>query len=382
MSRNRRISVAVFIALLVILGIGAYTYRNVPLRTAIFRSFVKGNFYLTSEEDTLYSFGWYGVRKWLVEEDKSLRLLAENDSFCDRCFVGWLIGRSGEVCGDYLYVATRSYLANGDEMDGKGYENGSLIIMRKGDLEIVDEYSSDIKLITAKKHGGLLVVSGLKGFDIYDVSEPSKPVVLNKYRQEEYTEFQGLDIFETDSSLFVAFARFGEGVSIHDISEPKKPKLLRNISLRDSLEDGSELPRGLQCFGVEVSYPYLYATIGPISSIFETENDRRGILVADIHDLDSVKLKACIIPKENDYEIKIGDPSPTFLCLCNNKIYTNYGEKGVAVFDISEPKSPKFETIIEGCTKGNVVYPIYSDSEGRLFMGAYHWPDIYRLDLN
>ena len=87
-----------------------YIYKNIPLRTASYRSFYKQSTYIISEGDTIYSFGYFGVRKQVLENNGNLRLLAENDSFCHNCFVGHLIGRSGVIKGDYLYVATRSYL--------------------------------------------------------------------------------------------------------------------------------------------------------------------------------------------------------------------------------------------------------------------------------
>lgn len=377
---KRRIWLWLIVAMAIIAG-GIGIYTNVPLRTALFRSVIKGNFYITSEADTLYAFGWYGVRKFLVAEDGSLELLAENDDFCKRRFVGHLIGRSGEQSGDYLYVATRSYLGGGNELKSDDYEKGSFIVMRKGDLSVVSEETSDIKLTTARKHGNLLVVSGLKGYDIYDISRPESPKRIYKYRHDKYTEFQGLDFFDADSRTYVAFARFGEGISIHDITHPSDAKLIKTISLRDTLEGGKVLPSGLHCFSVVACYPYLYATIAPISGTFGKENDTRGIMAVDLSNLDSLRITATIIPRELDYEKQIGDPSPSFLCVRGHHLFTNYGEKGLAMFDLSDPADPRFDGLIEGCTENDVIYPIYLDAEGRLFMGAYHWPDIYCLDL-
>ena len=91
-------------------GLGIYVYNDIPLRTSIFRSLMKGDGYIISEADTVYSFGHYGIRKWLIKEDDSLELLAENSSFTHNVPIGWLIARGGVVYGDYLYVSCRSYL--------------------------------------------------------------------------------------------------------------------------------------------------------------------------------------------------------------------------------------------------------------------------------
>ena len=68
-----------------------YVYNNISLRTAIFRSIVKGNWYIISEKDTLYNFGYFGVKKWLVDDKNNMHLLAENDDFCQNSSIGFLI---------------------------------------------------------------------------------------------------------------------------------------------------------------------------------------------------------------------------------------------------------------------------------------------------
>ena len=120
-----------------------YIYKNIPLRTAIYRSFYKQSTYIISEGDTIYSFGYFGVRKQVLENNGNLRLLAENDSFCHNCFVGHLIGRSGVIKGDYLYVATRSYLGGRWKSNSKGYQKGMLLIMCKSNLRILKRIEVD-----------------------------------------------------------------------------------------------------------------------------------------------------------------------------------------------------------------------------------------------
>ena len=103
--KNRKIlhfsALAIFILCLIISCL--YVYKNTPLRTAIYRSFAKQTVYLYSEADTIYSFGYFGVRKQLIDkENGNIKLLKANDDFCSNCFVGHLIGRSGVIKGDYL----------------------------------------------------------------------------------------------------------------------------------------------------------------------------------------------------------------------------------------------------------------------------------------
>lgn len=66
--RTRIITFIIFVAI----SISFYFLnQNIPLRTAIFRYFSPGNWYITSEKDTLYSLGYYGIRKYLTSDKNS-----------------------------------------------------------------------------------------------------------------------------------------------------------------------------------------------------------------------------------------------------------------------------------------------------------------------
>lgn len=369
--------------LLIITGIGgSYIYINIPLRTAIFRSLIKGNWYLTSEKDTLYSFGYYGVKKWLVQKNNNLKKLAQNDSFCHNTYIGYLIGRSGAIHDQYLYVTSRSYLGGNDTINNKNYINGKLLVLRKNDLKIIKTYKSDIKLIEAKICNNLLVVSGLKGFDIYDISIAQSPQIMYKYRQNNYTEFQGFTFIQKDSCLYIAFTKFGEGLSLWKITQTNKIFHLADVAIQDTLIDGSILPKGLQCFNIISNYPFLYSTIAPSSNIFNTKNDKRGIMVYDISDINHIKQSAIFIPRKDWYKKKTGDPEPSYIDIYKNKLYTNFGEKGIAIFDISNPSKPRYEGIIDITNNNNLIQPIHINHRGILFAGDYYWPDIYSKQLN
>ncbi|WP_302989928.1 hypothetical protein [Paraprevotella clara] len=368
-----------FIAIL--FAVFSYIALNQPLRTAIFRSVAKGNTYIISEADTLYSFGYYGVKKWLVSENGSMELLAENNDFTDNCFVGRLIGRSGAVKGNNLYVVARSYLGGSGNRDDDNYLEGKLIVMRKNDLSVVQEIDSDIKLIEANINNGTMVVSGLKGFDIYDVSNPDTVIVAYQYRQEKFTEFQGVEIFEADSSVYVAFARFGEGVSIWDMTDVEHTHPIKDIAIQDTLTDGTVLPIGLQVFRVKLQYPYLYCTLAPMKKVFGKTGDMRGVLVYDLSDMADVKSKICLVPQDDYYTTKIGDPEPSHLDIYGDNLYVNFGEKGVAIFDISEPSSPIYEGVFDAGNSDNMILPLHISHRGFLFTGDYYWESIYQKQL-
>lgn len=370
-----------FPLILALVCLSIYIYKNIPLRTAIFRSCAQGNNYLISENDTLYSFGYYGIQKWLVDDNGEMKLLAENEDFVENRFCGRLMARSGVINDSIIYVVSRSYLAGPDTLTESDYLNGKITIMRKKDLSVVREINSDIKLIEAKKYKNKLIISGLKGFDIYDISNSTNIKAIYKYRQRDFTEFQGLEIFEQRDSLYIVFARFAEGISVWNITNCQEPYILQNISIKSIKNKGVCLPEGLQIFRVALKYPYLYATVAPMSSYFETSKDRRGVIVFDISDLNDIKSHVSLIPPKYNYKTLIGDCEPTHLSLYKNKLYVNYGEKGVAVFDIRHPFNPNFENVIDVANDGNMILPIHINHRGIIFSGDYYWSDIYAKQL-
>mgnify|MGYP000380701894 CR=1 FL=1 len=367
--------------MLFFIGICLYVYKQPPLRNAIFRSIAMGNNFLISENDTLYSFGYYGVRKWLIKKD-GLQFLKENKEFVHNCFIGRLIGRSGIINGNYIYVASRSCLGGMEESDNKNYINGKLLVLRKTDLSIIQEIDSDIKLIEIKKIQNNIVVSGLNGFNIYNTSRPDSLFEVYKYRTKNFSEFQGVELFNIDSCKYIAFARFGEGISIWNMSDPKHTYAVKNIAIQDTLTNGTVLPKGLQCFRIKLKYPYLYVTLAPSSSFFEKQEDIRGILVYDLSDMDNIKSAISLIPKKDYYKTKIGDPEPTHLDIYKNRLYANFGEKGVAVFNITQPFNPIYENIVDANNEGAMILPLHINYKGILFTGDYYWSDIYFKKLD
>ena len=383
--KNRKIlhfsALAIFILCLIISCL--YVYKNTPLRTAIYRSFAKQTVYLYSEADTIYSFGYFGVRKQLIDkENGNIKLLKANDDFCSNCFVGHLIGRSGVIKGDYLYVAARSYLGGRYKSSNQNYLKGKLLVMHKNDLNIIKEVPADYSMIEAKIHNNNLVLSGLQGFNIYDISDASNPKLSYQYRTEKAYEYQGCDFFDTDSCQYLVFARFDCGLSIYNISNPKSPELVKDILIQDTLSNGVVLPKGLQSFKLIIKYPYIISTLAPTKNTFGTNSDLRGIWVCDISNLNQIKKYAILIPKNEYYSIVTGDPQPSHIAIHKDEIYTNFCEKGIAKFSISEsPFSIRFiETI--NFANGKKILPILIDNEGWLFAGSFDNEKIYAYKLN
>lgn len=358
-----------------------YVYNYVPLRTAIFRNFAKGTIYMMSESDTLYVFGYAGVEKYLVSNPESPVLLAKNNQMCKNCFIGHLIPRSGAINDNYLYVACRSYLGGPDFLTDESYIDGKMLVIQKSNLSIVNEYRSDIKLIETKVKDTLLVVSGLYGFDMYNIKNPKELKEIYKYRQKNFTEFQGVDFIEKDSMRMVVFCRFAEGISIWDISNFQKVHSIYDFHFSDTLSSGQLLDGNLQSFNLIYNAPYIYATVAPTKGDFGKERDNRGILTIDVSNMNDIRTSYTAIPKDIFYSTLIGDPEPSYISRYGNKLYTNFGEKGVAVFNIEELGTPKFEKIISVGNNGSMILPLHINNNGILFTGDYYWNNIYSYKI-
>ena len=382
MRKHKIIKSLSFLFFICLLGSCFFIYKNGPLRTAIYRYFAKQTVYLITEADTIYSFGYFGVRKSLIDRNNGgIKLLVENDDFCHNCFVGRLIGRSGVINGDYLYVAARSYLGGRYKSSNKNYLKGKFLVMRKRDLHIIKEIPVDYSMIEAKIHDKNLIVSGLQGFNIYDISCPSNPQLIYSYRTEAAHEYQGCDFLKTDSCLYLAFARFDCGLSIYDITNPERPELVKDISIQDTLTNGTVLPSGLHAFRLVIKDPYIIATLAPKKNYIGTEADIRGLWICDISNLNKIKKYVCKIPRNEFYSTIIGDPEPSHIALYNNRIYVNFCEKGFAIFSMSDdPSNIKFIKTVD-FTNGKTILPLTIDEKGWLLGGSFDNEKIYTYKL-
>lgn len=126
--------------------------------------------------------------------------------------------------------------------------------------------------------------------------------------------------------------------------------------------------------------PYLYSSLAPVPATIGTEKDRRGIIVYDLSDISNITREVVLIPRIDWYQSKIGDPQPSHIDLYEKKIYTNFGEKGVAVFDV-EDAVVKYKGIINipGTDK---ILPIHITEKGILLVGDYKDGSITSFNLN
>lgn len=378
---RKRFLVVLSTTVSILLIILIFVYTNVPLRTAIFRSFEKQSVYIVSDNDTLYNFGYFGVQKLLVNrQDGSTTLLKENSAFTHNCFVGHLIGRSGAIRGNYLYVAARSYLGGKDTSNVDGYLNGEFLILRKSDLQLIKQIPVDFKMIEAKVYEKYLLITGMFGFNIYNTSNPQNPKVIYSYRTKRYEEYQGCDFFKNGDNIYFAIARFGDGVSIYRLETSKVSKIV-DLPIKGTPTSSGALGDGLQVFRLTVQYPYIYATLGPIKNYFGTKNDKRGIIIYNISNMNDIRKVAVLVPRQYYYSRVTGDPQPSHIATYRNKIYVNFCEKGVAEFSIPTNRTQSRFLKLLNIFDSKMILPICIDSKGMMYVGSFYNEDIYTHQL-
>ncbi len=234
-------------------------------------------------------------------------------------------------------VLIDDYYCHSSNIDNVTYVNGSLEVLDKKTLNVINKYNTDIKLVKCKMLDSLLVVSGLRGFNIYNKKNEKDLELLYAHRESEFLEFQGLDFFKKDEKTYVVFSNYGSGISIWDISDPNNTIKIKDISFSGLNVLNYQIPSKKRfTFDLFVDYPYVYSTLSNKSRFFMTENDCRGLIVYDISNLKNVKAKVYLVNKEDCFSTVTADESPTVIRKQGDYIYVNMAERGLGVYKMED----------------------------------------------
>lgn len=352
---------------IILLGIsGGGIYKNVPLRTQIYRSIFKGNWNMTCDGDTVYATGYCGIRKYLVEKGEAV-LLAENETFLRHR----IVGHGCAIMGNHLFLACRSYLAGPYQNDKADYE-GELVVLDKTNLKVVSEFSLSSKMNDAELSDSILVLSGINRFYLFDVSQPAFPVKLHEHISSVYKEYQGCATWKESGRRFVAFTLFTQGIDIWDITDTSSPRFVKNIALSD-ICTGNKYIHSLD---IKYQKPNLYATLAPMPQKYFQNEDVRGVVQINVTDMDSIVSKAYTIPREDYWKPMPGDSHPKSIAIFDNKIYLSAATSGAAVFNMSGD-SLVYKELLEISSSWNQIYPIVVTNSGYLVSGDWNWNKIH-----
>jgi len=334
------------------------------------------------KEDILYVLTAYnGLRLFNYTEPDNLQLLANYslDGWYQRAFFNpermYLISRSfgieiltyGQTINE---LATLGHLWQG----GKTFElavNGTTAYLANGwnGLSIVDitnltepKKISSIKSFT--KYYDSVAVSGkyaylfnlnTKSLDIYDVSEPTNPIVVFENSTQEYSyrnEESKIIVKENLTYvLFTDFAKSGLGskLKIINVTNPESPQKINETILGKYVRDFSVEEGRLFLVGIKGLQIFTITPSGSLISKanFTAETDRfGGIAVAGKHAFiadNSYGLRIVDISVlTNPVEIGKYETTAGWGITVNNKtVYLKDYKNGLLILDVSSPIRPK-----------------------------------------
>ena len=245
------------------------------------------------------------------------------------------------VKGNYLYACYRDGTAATDR--NESVPAGMLYICDIDTLEIVKTLELDWKATRIIIHDNIMIVNlQLKGWDLYDITNQTSPVLKYSYRVPEgdFDEYQGGYVFEQNNEVYYVTASFGLGLHFYKITNTETPE-----KIGDFLFSWYEKLNGIvHTYDVIVEYPYVYATIATTDPInYGTEKDYRGIYKIDIRDFSLLKEETADsipfqIAKVNSTDLSTekigGDTMPSKMAKYKNIIITNSNRNGLFVFDL------------------------------------------------
>lgn len=366
--KNRKhllVSIALLMAVM-FCAVG-YIYFNVPLRTQIYRSFCKGNWNLFAVDDTIYATGYCGIRKYLVKDGK-VELLAENESFLRHR----IVGNGTAVYKNRLFVACRSYLPGPDKNDKAAYE-GEMVVLDRTSFQVVSEFTLPSKMNEAVVSDSILLLAGINRFYLFDISNPDFPQKLAEYKSPKYREYQGSTVWKHQGRRYAAFTLFTLGIDIWDITDATHPVFLKNLSLSDICKGNNNI----QTLDMKCRFPYLYATLAPMSNVYGKKEDVRGVIRIDVSDMDSVKAKAFYIPRQDYWKPMPGDAHPKSIDIYKNRVYLSAATSGAAVFAINADGDLQYEGLKAISSGSDQIYPICVTNSDYLVSGDWNWNTIH-----
>lgn len=272
------------------------------------------------------------------------------------------------INGDYIYLGTRRATA--------GYPTeqieGALFVINKTDLSTVKYITFDKKVSRLIMYDSLLIANcQMRGWKIFDITQAAEP---NLIYEEDFPadssnieEMQGGQVFKLNDKVYYAAAGFGDGIYMYDITEPTAPIRLWKFKFSNH----SELKSQVHTYDLIVDYPYIYATIAPVSGYYTSDDRKQGMIILDITDIETLPTAynlALISDEDRNSKNTNSDSEPSIICKVGNRIIVNNDSKGIACFDSNDnPELPEYEGLYLP-HNGSCIYRMQSTNDGRLFL--------------
>lgn len=283
-------------------------------------------------------------------------------------------GRADVFLDEYAYCHK--------DIDSNSYLNGTLTVLDRKSLKVVNSYELDLRCLSMLLRGNMLYLGLIGGLNVYDLSEPSSPKLVGTFHdsagrywtyplkgKSDYRfrvpgqELQRMDfMILPDGRKVIGGGCDTHGVLLLDVTNPSDPKLFKQLFSTPQVEVKERVEKKERYieWGVTFDYPYIYSTVAAVHSLLHTEYysgkltevsptpDMYGIKIYDISAPDHVKDTIVTVPVRYNpiYVAKEGDSCPNMMARIGDRLYLNFADKGVAVFRMSGFDS-SFEGMVE-----------------------------------
>lgn len=274
------------------------------------------------------------------------------------------------------------YAYRDKDLERNSYINGNLTVLDRKSLKIVSRYNLDLRCLSMLKRGNFLYLGMIGGLNIYDLSNPSSPKLIGIFhdsvgRYWQYPskgessyhfkvpgqELQRMDFMVLpDGRKIIGGGCDTNGVLLIDVTHPELPILFKHILSTpkvDVKESAKKKSRYIE-WGVAFDYPYVYSTVATVHSLIHSPYysgnltavhpipEVYGMKVYDISDPDNVRDTLILAPAEcsPSYIALEGDSCPNQIVRIGDKAYSNFADRGVAVFNLAGFSS-SFDELIE-----------------------------------
>lgn len=290
----------------------------------------------------------------------------------------------------YLYVPYRDN-AFGPKTSQKNDVGGYLDIIRLSDFSLANTITYSRKELTVKgrtlyfgkshytatyNNSLLCVTQQIGGWSLYDISStPENPKLLYEYDCREtydsdgsgFEEYQQPTFFSDGEKVYLAIAGYDRDlIRIYDVTTPDSPTLVYSCNIRN-LWNGDLKSKSLHTMGIACSYPYIYCTIAPYSNKSNGET-MEGVAVVDVSNINEVSVSLFKIPNIYRHQYNKGETSPTNITISGNYLFMDNYDKGVSMWNISDPKYPVY---IKNIPVNSKVCSVLADNN-KLFIGLYN----------
>lgn len=288
-------------------------------------------------------------------------------------------GVEGKSAAD-IRIDEFAYAATG--VEDKCFVNGTLTVLNKKTFEVLCRYKLDMRGLSLLLNDDILYLGMIGGMNVYDLSNPCAPSLVGTFRDPagrywDYPqkceslyewrvpgqEYQRMDLMDfPDGRRILVGGCDTNGIILVDVTDPGNPGLFDHIFTTPTVEiEGSDARKKKYIeWGVCCEYPYIYTSVASLHSLVHNDYfsgkytprnwtpDAYGIKVYDISDTTAVRDTLILVPREffPTHIATEGDSCPNEISRIGDKLYLNFSEHGVAVFN-ADGFDSSFEGIID-----------------------------------